>query len=75
MQVDPELADRLGEEIRTSVSLAEAIPAPFDQSLAPGVPDDDPGRVAISDTIEALTIQADTLVAAATALGLELNLS
>jgi putative iron-regulated protein len=75
MEVDPELADRLGEEIRTSVSLAEAIPAPFDQSLAPGVPDDDPGRVAISDTIEALTIQADTLVAAATALGLELNLS
>jgi putative iron-regulated protein len=59
MEVDPELADRLGEEIRTSVSLAEAIPAPFDQSLAPGVPDDDPGRVAISDTIEALTIRRD----------------
>ena len=73
--VDSDLADRLREEIESSVSLAEAIPAPFDQSLAPGVPDDDPGRVAISDTIQALDVQADTLVEAATALGLELNLS
>ncbi len=73
--VDSDLADRLREEIESSVSLAEAIPAPFDQSLAPGVPDDDPGRVAINDTIQALDLQADTLVEAATALGLELNLS
>ena len=73
--VDSDLADRLREEIESSVSLAEAIPAPFDQSLAPGVPDDDPGRVAINDTIQALDVQADTLVEAATALGLELNLS
>ncbi len=73
--VDPDLAERLAVEIESSVSLAEAIPPPFDQSLAPGVPDDQPGRVAISETIQALNVQADTLVEAATALGLELNLS
>ena len=73
--VDSDLADRLAEEMANSISLAEAIPAPFDQSLAPGVPDDDPGRVAISETIAALDLQAESLVEAATALGVELNLS
>jgi putative iron-regulated protein len=73
--MDTDLADRLGEEIQVSVESAQSIPAPFDKSLAPGVPDDDPGRVAISDTIGALNVQADSLVEAATALGLELNLS
>jgi putative iron-regulated protein len=70
-----DLATSLQEEIAASVTAAESIPAPFDQSLAPGVPDDDPGRVAILETIVALELQAETLVEAADLLGLELNLS
>ncbi|HLF44293.1 MAG TPA: imelysin family protein [Acidimicrobiia bacterium] len=72
---DADLAAKLRDEIVFSVSAAGAIPAPFDKSLAPGVPDDDPGRVAIFETIVALELQADTLVEAANTLGLELNLS
>jgi putative iron-regulated protein len=72
---DQDLADRLRDEIAASVESARAIPAPFDVSLAEGVSDDDPGRVAIADTISGLEVQADTIVAAATILGVEINLS
>ena len=72
---DPELADRLEDEIAVSVSLASEIPAPFDQHLAEGVSDEDPGRVAIFDTIVSLEGQTDSIVEAATALELDLNLS
>lgn len=72
---DPELADRLRDEIAESISLAEAIPAPFDQHLAEGVSDDDPGRVAIFGTIIALETQAESIVDAASLLGVEINLS
>jgi putative iron-regulated protein len=72
---DQELADRLRDEIAESIVLAEAIPAPFDQHLAEGVSDDDPGRVAILDTIVALETQADSIVDAASILGVEINLS
>ncbi len=72
---DSDLASKLQGEIAASVAAAESIPAPFDKSIAPGVPDDDPGRVAMFDTILALELQADTLVEAATAAGLVLNLS
>lgn len=72
---DPDLADRIRDQIATSVGLAETIPAPFDQLLVEGVSDDDPGRVAILDTIVALETQADSIVDAASALGVEINLS
>jgi putative iron-regulated protein len=72
---DQELADQLAAEIEESVQLAGAIPAPFDQHLAEGVSDESPGRVAVFDTILALEAQADSMVTAATALELELNLS
>ena len=72
---DSDLASKLQDEIAASVAAAESIPAPFDKSIAPGVPDDDPGRVAIFDTVLALELQADTLVEGATAAGLVLNLS
>ena len=36
--VDSDLAARLGEEIEFSVTMAGAIPAPFDRSVAPGCP-------------------------------------
>jgi putative iron-regulated protein len=72
---DQDLADRLAEEIGTSVALAEEIPAPFDQHLQEGVSDEDPGRVAIFDTIVSLEAQTDTLVEAADLLEVDLNLS
>ncbi len=72
---DEELADRLRDEIDRSVRAAESIPAPFDQHIVEGVSDDDPGRVAIHETIVALEAQADTIVEAATALGVAVNLS
>lgn len=70
-----DLADRIEDEIATSVDLAETIPAPFDQLLVEGVSDSDPGRTAILDTIVALETQADSIVDAASALGVEINLS
>lgn len=71
---DLELADRLRDEIAESIALAESIPAPFDQHLAKGVSDDDPGRMAILDTIVSLEDQADTIVVAANALDIAVNL-
>lgn len=72
---DQELADQLLAEIEGSVALAQAIPAPFDQHLVEGVSDEDPGRVAIFDTVVSLEDQADSIVAAASTLGVETNLS
>ncbi len=72
---DQELADRLADEIGVSVALAEEIPPPFDQHLVEGVSDEDPGRVAIFDTIVSLEGQTDTIVEAADALEVTLNLS
>jgi putative iron-regulated protein len=72
---DQELADRLRDEIAASVELAGAIPAPFDQHLVEGVSDEEPGRVAILDTIVSLETQTDSIVEAATLLETSLNLS
>lgn len=72
---DQELADLLREEIAASVALAEAIPAPFDQHLTEDVSDDDPGRVAILDTIVSLETQTDSIVDAAQLLEVDINLS
>lgn len=55
---DPELADRLRDEIAMSVALAEAIPAPFDRAIV-----DD--REAVEATIAALRVQADSIAEAA----------
>ena len=63
------------DEIAESVALAEEIPPPFDQHLVEGVSDEDPGRVAIFDTIVSLEGQTDTIVEAADALEVDLNLS
>jgi putative iron-regulated protein len=72
---DEELADRLRDEIETSVSLARGIPAPFDQNLTADVPDSSAGRTAILDTIEALELQTDTIVAAAAAMDVTISVS
>ncbi len=72
---DQELADRLRDEIAASIGKAGDIPVPFDQHLVEGVPDSDPGRMSIFDTILSLEEQADTIVASAELLGVSVNLS
>ena len=74
-QEDEELADTLLAQISRSVALAEAIPAPFDQHLREGVADSAPGRAAVLTTIVALEEQTDSIVSAAEALGISINVS
>ncbi len=72
---DEELAQQLEDEIRRSVSLANAVPAPFDQHLREGVSDADAGRQAVLNTIVALENQTDTIVSAAEAIGITISVS
>ncbi|MCY4036368.1 MAG: iron-regulated protein [bacterium] len=72
---DAALARQLRSEVSASVNSARLIPAPFDQHLRDGVSDDDPGRVQVLRTIEALETQTDTIVAAADKLGITINVS
>ena len=72
---DSELAQQLRGEIAVSINAARAIPAPFDQHLRDGVSDNDPGRRQVLSTIEALETQTDTIVAAADALGIAIEVS
>ena len=72
---DAALAHQLRSEVSTSINAARQIPAPFDQHLRDGVSDNDPGRAQVLKTIEALETQTDTIVAAAEALGITINVS
>ena len=72
---DEELASSLEKEINRSVVLARSIPSPFDGQLTEGLPDSDPGRRAILDTIVALENQTNTIVAAAQKVGITINVS
>ena len=72
---DEDLADQLRAQVDASVAAAQAIPAPFDQHLAEGVPDSDPGRASVLAGIEALEAQTPTIVSAAEALGLSINVT
>jgi putative iron-regulated protein len=74
-EIDSDLADQLEAEVAASVSAVEAIPAPFDQHLRDGVLDSEPGRVAILAGITALENQTPTIVAAAEALDLTINVT
>ena len=74
-EADEELAEQLGAEVAASVAAVTAIPAPFDQHLADGVSDDEPGRQAILTGIELLEAQTDTIVAAADVVGVTINVS
>ena len=70
-----ELAQSLADEINRSVILARSIPAPFDILLAEGLPDSDPGRRAVLDTIVSLENQTDTIVEAAEMIGITISVS
>ena len=72
---DSELAAQLEAEVQASLDAVAAIPAPFDQHLIEGVSDDDPGRMAVLTGIEHLEDQTDTIVAAADAIGVAINVS
>ena len=72
---DEELAQSLADEINRSIILARSIPAPFDSLLTQGLPDNDPGRRAVLDTIVALENQTDTIVSAAQEVGITINVS
>lgn len=70
-----ELGEKLVNEVNKSVTDAMRIPSPFDKSVRPGVPDDDPGRQAIAVTMKDLETQTDTIVEGAKALGVTINLN
>ena len=72
---DEDLAESLANEINHSVSLARSIPAPFDSQLTQGLPDSDPGRRAVLETIVALEDQTDTIVSAAQKVGITISVS
>jgi putative iron-regulated protein len=74
-EADEELAARLTAEVAASVAAVAAIPAPFDQHLTDDASDDDPGRVAVLSAIEALEDQTDTIVDAAEALDITINVT
>ena len=74
-EADAELAERLRAELAASIVATRAIPAPFDQHLTDDVSDDDPGRSSVLTAIELLEDQADTIVAAAEAIGVTINVN
>lgn len=71
---DEEAAASLRDSLGASLSALEAIPAPFDQHLADGVSDDDPGRASVLIAVDALENQATALVAAAETIGVTLEI-
>ena len=72
---DEALANQLAAEINLSVTLARAIPNPFDDHLREGVPDSAYGRQRVLDAIEALEDQTDTIVSAAQKVGITISVS
>lgn len=71
---DPDLADRLIADAEAGVAEAEAIPAPFDQHLTEDAPDDGEGRTQVLTSIETLEAEGETIVAAAGAVGVDLEI-
>ena len=72
---DSALAERLSAEVAMSVAEAKLIPAPFDQHLREDVADSEPGRAQVLRVIELLENQTDTIVSAATAVGVTISVS
>ena len=72
---DAELAETLKDQVAASINLANNIPSPFDNHLTDTVPDSAPGRSAVLRTIESLEKQTDTIVSAATAIGITISVS
>ncbi len=73
--LDESLAAQLESQVAASVNLAKQIPAPFDNHLTSDTPDSAPGRSMVLRTIEALERQTDTIVSAATTIGVTISVS
>jgi len=73
--VDSDLAAKVTDEISDSVLEISTIPAPFDQNLTADAPDDGDGRTAIKTAIDDLGKQTDSIVAAAKAIGVTVEVS
>jgi len=71
---DADAAAALQESVDASLAALAAIPAPFDQHLADGVSDDEPGRASILTAIDALEAQATALVVAAETVGVTVEI-
>ncbi|MDE0802224.1 MAG: hypothetical protein OSA99_02765 [Acidimicrobiales bacterium] len=71
---DTDLATRLVSDAEAGVAEAEAIPAPFDQHLTETAPDDGEGRRQLLTTIETLEREGETIVSAADAVGVDLEI-
>ena len=72
---DAVLADQLRDQVAQSVYIATRIPAPFDQHLTSTASDSGVGRASILRTIEALEDQTETIVSAASAIGITISVS
>ena len=72
---NPALAEQLAGEVELSIAQARQIPSPFDQHLAEGVPNSAAGRMQTLRVIESLENQTDTIVSAATAIGITISVS
>ena len=71
-RIDSKLAKKLRQQLAVGVADLKAIPPPFDQAiLGDGSA---PGRVAIKKSLDALQLQTASIVRAAAALGLQINL-
>lgn len=68
---DPELADRVEEQLEHTEADIRAIPAPFDTAIQGD--DAAPGRVAVADAVNHLRELADLLVEAAGTMDITLN--
>lgn len=71
-QTDPKLAAKLRSQLEGAVTAIKSIPAPFDQAILGD--DSAPGRVAIKKSLDALQAQNASILKAAEALHIQLNL-
>lgn len=68
-QLDPQLNQRMQDELQASLDAIQDIPVPFDQALQSAT-----GRARIETAIRALQTQTETLADVAETLGIEINL-
>jgi putative iron-regulated protein len=66
--LDTALAEKVTQQISTSVAATEAIQAPFDREIT-GTKEA-PGRLRIQKIVDSLTLQSQDLVTAANAMGI-----
>jgi putative iron-regulated protein len=71
---DEDAASALQTSMDAAGAAVAAIPAPFDRTIADGVPDDDPARASVLAGIEAIDAQADEIVRAADSIGIEVEI-